>query len=167
MAPPQAPRTLLIACGALAREVLALRALYGWSHLELTCLPAKLHNRPQLIPQAVRAKIRRARAEGYERIFVVYGDCGTGGELDRVLEDEGVERIEGPHCYAFYRGLDAFLADPVPQNARAHADGTTDIGDRALLVEDHRHRVSAELGRVLRVPPDPGLLPAGHGLPPI
>jgi hypothetical protein len=111
MAPLQAPRTLLIACGALAREVLALRALNGWSHLELTCLPAKLHNRPQRIPEAVRGKIRAGKAQGYERIFVLYGDCGTGGELDRVLADEKVERIEGPHCYAFYRGLDDFLAE--------------------------------------------------------
>ena len=111
MAPLHAPRTLVIACGALAREVLALRELNGWSHLELTCLPAKLHNRPQLIPEAVRGKIREGKAQGYARILALYGDCGTGGELDRVLEEEGVERIEGPHCYAFYRGLDAFFAE--------------------------------------------------------
>jgi hypothetical protein len=109
------PRTLLIACGALAREVRALIDLNGWQHMHLTCLPAKLHNRPQLIPQAVRAKIRASRAR-YERILVIYGDCGTGGELDRVLAEEGIERIEGPHCYAFYRGIESFLdeadADP-------------------------------------------------------
>jgi hypothetical protein len=109
MASPTPPRTLLIACGALAREVLALIRLNGWSHMELACLPAHLHNTPQRIPEAVRAKIRRARAD-HQRIFVLYGDCGTGGVLDQVLADEGVERIPGPHCYAFYSGLDAFLA---------------------------------------------------------
>jgi Protein of unknown function (DUF1638) len=109
MTPTAPPRMLLIACGALAREVLALIRLNGWSHMELACLPAHLHNRPQRIPQAVRAKIRKARLQ-YARILVLYGDCGTGGALDEVLAEEGVERIPGPHCYAFYSGLDAFLA---------------------------------------------------------
>jgi hypothetical protein len=104
------PQTLLIGCGALAREVLALIELNGWQRMKLVCLPAKLHNRPERIPEAVRAKIRAARGR-YERILVLYGDCGTGGALDRVLAEEGVERIEGPHCYAFYRGLDQFLAE--------------------------------------------------------
>jgi hypothetical protein len=109
MARAAPPHTLLIACGALAREVLALLRLNGWRHMELTCLPAHLHNRPQRIPAAVRAKIRKARPR-YERILVLYGDCGTGGMLDEVLAEEGVERIPGPHCYAFYSGVDAFLA---------------------------------------------------------
>jgi hypothetical protein len=108
MAPPAPPRTLLIACGALAREVLALIRLNGWSHMELACLPAHLHNTPQRIPEAVRAKVRAGHKE-YEKVLVLYGDCGTGGLLDQVLADEGVERIPGPHCYAFYSGLDAFL----------------------------------------------------------
>jgi hypothetical protein len=103
------PRTLLIACGALAREVLALIRLNGWVHLELCCLPAHLHNTPRRIPEAVRAKIRAARKK-YDKIHVLYGDCGTGGMLDEVLADENVERIPGPHCYAFYSGVDAFLA---------------------------------------------------------
>jgi hypothetical protein len=103
------PRTLLIACGALAREVLALIRLNGWQHMELACLPAHLHNRPQRIPEAVRAKIRTARPD-FQRILVLYGDCGTGGVLDQVLADEGIERIPGPHCYAFYSGIDAFVA---------------------------------------------------------
>jgi hypothetical protein len=109
MAPPAPPRTLLIACGALAREVLALIRLNGWRHMELACLPAHLHNTPQRIPEAVRAKVRAAHKE-YEKVLVLYGDCGTGGLLDQVLADEGMERIAGPHCYAFYNGLDAFLA---------------------------------------------------------
>jgi Protein of unknown function (DUF1638) len=109
MTPPAPPRTLLIACGALAREVLALIELNGWTHTDVACLPAKLHNTPARIPEAVRAKIRKAR-KSYDKIFVLYGDCGTGGRLDAVLAEEGVERIPGPHCYAFYSGVDAFLA---------------------------------------------------------
>jgi hypothetical protein len=101
-------RVLLLACGALAREILALTRLNGWSHLDLTCLPAKLHNQPQKIPEAVRAKIRDARARGYATVFVVYADCGTGGLLDKVCAEEGVERIEGPHCYSFFDGNEAF-----------------------------------------------------------
>ena len=101
-------RVLLIACGALAREILALTRLNGWSHLDLTCLPAKLHNQPQKIPEAVRAKIRDARTRGYAQVYVVYADCGTGGLLDKVCAEEGVERIEGPHCYSFFDGNEAF-----------------------------------------------------------
>lgn len=101
---------LVIACGALAREILAVRAANGWdeSRLAVTCLPAIWHNRPEKIPGGVRAKIRWGRNKGYERIFVLYGDCGSGGLLDAVLEEEGVERIDGPHCYDFYAGHDAF-----------------------------------------------------------
>jgi len=104
-----APKTLLIACGALAREVLALIRANGWTHLEVTAIPAELHNRPQLIPAAVRDKIRAAR-DDYAQIKVLYGDCGTGGRLDAVLAEEGVERIEGPHCYQIYAGREAFAA---------------------------------------------------------
>jgi len=103
------PKTLLIACGALAREMLALIAANGWSHLTLKCLPAKLHNRPERIPDAVRDKIRESRAN-YERILVAYADCGTGGLLDKVLAEEGVARIGGPHCYSFYAGAEVFDA---------------------------------------------------------
>ena len=105
---PAPGRVLLIACGALAREILALREANRWTGLDLACLPAKLHNVPQKIPDAVRARVRRARAEGYDRVFVVYADCGTGGLLDRVCEEEGVERIEGPHCYSFFDGNGPF-----------------------------------------------------------
>ena len=103
-----AGRVLLLACGALAREILAVTRLNGWSHMDLACLPAKLHNDPQLIPQAVRAKVREARNQGYVSIYVVYADCGTGGLLDKVCAEEGVERIEGPHCYSFFDGNEAF-----------------------------------------------------------
>lgn len=101
-------RVLVIACGALAREILALTRLNGWQHVDLTCLPAKLHNRPQEIPEAVRAKVREARARGYRQFLIGYGDCGTGGLLDKVCAEEGVARIEGPHCYSFFEGNAAF-----------------------------------------------------------
>jgi Protein of unknown function (DUF1638) len=96
-----APRTLLIACGALAREVAALKAANGWTSFDVRCLPAELHNRPEKIAPAVRAEIH-AQREHYAQMFVVYGDCGTGGSLDRVLQEEGIERLPGAHCYEFF-----------------------------------------------------------------
>jgi Protein of unknown function (DUF1638) len=92
--------TLLIACGALGREIAALRRANGWTALDVRCLPAEWHNRPERIAPAVRAEIR-ANRDRYARIFVVYGDCGTGGQLDAVLREEGVERLPGAHCYEF------------------------------------------------------------------
>nr|WP_144293387.1 DUF1638 domain-containing protein [Rhodoligotrophos appendicifer] len=100
-------RLLLIACGALATEIVTLIEANQWAMFDLACLPAKLHNHPEMIPEAVREKIREARG-AYENIFVLYGDCGTGGLLDRVVEEEGVERIPGPHCYSFFTGNDLF-----------------------------------------------------------
>ncbi len=101
--------TLIIACGALAREVLALIKLNGWQHMELICLPADLHLRPEKIPDAVEAAVEAARGK-YERIFVAYGDCGTGGLLAARCEKLGVEMISGPHCYSFFDGNEAFEA---------------------------------------------------------
>jgi Protein of unknown function (DUF1638) len=95
------PATLVIACGALAREIAALKRANGWSALEVRCLPATLHNRPERIAPAVREAIRVNRGR-YDRIFVAYGDCGTGGQLDVVLKEEGVERLPGAHCYEFF-----------------------------------------------------------------
>ncbi len=102
-----AASTLVIACGAIAREVIAITQANRWSHVDVTCLPAELHNRPEKIPGAVQAKIRGLRAR-YDNIFVAYADCGTGGLLDKVLQEEGVERIAGAHCYEFYAGSAAF-----------------------------------------------------------
>lgn len=102
--------TLIIACGALARELLAVRDLNQGALFDVTALPAIWHNRPEKIAPGVRAKIRAARGR-YRQILVLYGDCGTGGELDKVLTEEGVERIEGEHCYAFYAGLETFAAE--------------------------------------------------------
>ena len=106
---------LVIACGALAREITDLKRSYGWSHLRLKCLNAKLHNRPDEIPQRVREAIRESRAE-YAQIFVAYADCGTGGALDRVLEEEGVERLPGAHCYELFAGSRRFsmLSEAAP-----------------------------------------------------
>ena len=101
---------LVIGCGALAPELVALTRRAGLPEMDLTCLPASLHNRPDAIPAAVVARIRRARRDGYERIFVAYADCGTGGLLDRTLEAEGVERLAGAHCYEVYAGREAFAA---------------------------------------------------------
>jgi hypothetical protein len=102
-------RQLILACGALAREILEIIAANGLSHVTLRCLPAGLHNTPDKIPNAVVTAIREARAE-FDDILVGYADCGTGGLLDQVLADEGVGRLSGPHCYAFYSGVAAFAA---------------------------------------------------------
>jgi len=100
--------TLLIACGALGREIIDLIEINDWRHLDVTCLPAKLHHRPEFIPEEVRRKIR-ANKSSYRKIYVLYGDCGTGGLLDQVLEEEGgIERIAGPHCFSFFKGNEAF-----------------------------------------------------------
>ena len=102
-----AGRVLLIACGALAREFLDLKAANGWDHLDLTCLPAILHNHPERITEAVRQAVARHRAD-YDQVFVVYADCGTGGLLQSACAEMGVEMVEGPHCYAFFEGNAAF-----------------------------------------------------------
>ena len=106
---------LLIACGALAHEVMAVLRMSKLEGVEVQCLPAKLHNTPQHIPEAVRAKIREQRRH-FERIFVLYGDCGTGGLLDEVLAEEGIERIAGAHCYEFFATTPIFnaMADAEP-----------------------------------------------------
>ena len=103
------PRTLVIACGALARELAALVRVNHLDHLKITCLPAIWHNHPERIAPSVRAKIRAARGK-FAEILCLYGDCGTGGELDRMLEEEGVERIAGTHCYGFFAGTADFDA---------------------------------------------------------
>lgn len=101
------PRALVIACGALAHEVVALRRALGADRLAVQCLPADLHNHPQRIPGAVRDAVTRARGR-FARVFVAYADCGTGGLLDAVLAEEGVERLPGAHCYEVFAGSDAF-----------------------------------------------------------
>lgn len=106
---PQSNKLRVIACGALAREILAITKSDALSHIDLTCLPAILHNHPEKIPSAVDEAIVKAKFEGYEKVYIAYADCGTGGELDRVCEKHNVERIAGPHCFSFYFGNDDFL----------------------------------------------------------
>ena len=128
-------RTALIACGALAREVLALKEKYGWE-ADILALPSLLHNTPRRIPGAILKRIREAR-QSYERVLVVYGDCGTGGMLDRLLEREGVQRVAGPHCYEIY-------ADGSFERLMEEALGTFFLTD--YLVRSFDHLVLEDLG---------------------
>ena len=128
-------RTALIACGALAREVLALREKHGWD-ADVLGVPSLLHNEPDRIPAAVQQRIRQAR-EAYDQVIVVYGDCGTGGMLDRQLEQEGVQRVAGPHCYEMY-------ADGTFDSLMAEAPGTYFLTD--YLVQSFDHLVIEGMG---------------------
>jgi hypothetical protein len=100
---------LVIACGAIARELLRVQQMNHWYHLDFQCLPPELHNHPDQLPAAVEAKIQAARGS-YQKIFVAFADCGTGGKLDEVLDRFGIERIPGAHCYEFFAGIDVFEA---------------------------------------------------------
>ena len=103
------PRTLLICCGAIAREVLSIIDANGLAGFVVESLPAKLHNRPEQIPERVREKIQ-ARRDAFDRLVVLYSDCGTGGLLQKVLDEEGVEGIGGAHCYEMFTGTAVFTA---------------------------------------------------------
>lgn len=107
LAPAGRGSILLIACGALAHEILALKRHNGWDHMDLQCLPAKLHLHPDRITTEVEKAVTRNRA-AYRRIFVVYADCGTGGQLQARCAALGVDMVAGPHCYAFYEGIAQF-----------------------------------------------------------
>lgn len=99
-------RILILGCGALAREILAITR--DFDHIDLQCLPAIYHNHPEKIVPAVRKVV--AESGHYDRIFLVYADCGTGGELQRVAKDLGIEMMPGPHCFAFFQGTDDFMS---------------------------------------------------------
>ncbi len=103
------PEVLILACGAIAREVLAVIRLNGWTHVDVRCLPAKLHSTPEKIAGAVDAKLTEI-AGRYDSVFVAYADCGTAGALDIVLNQHNVERLPGAHCYGFLAGNDAWDA---------------------------------------------------------
>ena len=109
MTPALQGRILLIACGALAHEILALKRLNHWDHIDLQCLPANLHLYPDKITPAVEAAVDQYRAS-YAEIFVVYADCGTGGHLQQKCKELGVQMVEGPHCYSFFEGNATFAA---------------------------------------------------------
>ncbi|MCH8550747.1 MAG: DUF1638 domain-containing protein [Natronospirillum sp.] len=144
-------RSLIIACGALAREIAGLKQANGWTWVEIQCLPADLHNRPERIPAAVRSAIQQARGH-YSALFVAYGDCGTGGALDRVLAEEQVERLPGAHCYAFYAGPEQFA------ELAAEEPGTFYLTD--FLARHFERLVMQELG--LRAHPELRDLYFGH-----
>ncbi|MBT4106711.1 MAG: DUF1638 domain-containing protein [Proteobacteria bacterium] len=129
--------SLVIACGALAHEITALKRMSGWDHLVVACLPASLHNRPEQIATKVKQKIDESR-DKYRSIFVAYADCGTGGMLDSVLEKEGIERLPGAHCYEFFMGSDQFekCADQEP--------GTFYLTD--FLAQHFERLIMVELG---------------------
>jgi hypothetical protein len=101
------PEALILACGAIAREVLAVIELNGWTHVDVRCLPAKLHNTPDRIAGAVDAKLTELEGR-YASVFVAYADCGTAGALDTVLDRHDVERLPGAHCYGFFAGSAAW-----------------------------------------------------------
>lgn len=100
-------RVLILACGALAREIRAIIDANRLDHMDLHCLPAQLHNTPAKITPAVKDAIDVARAT-HDHIFIAYADCGTGGALERLCHSEGVRMIPGPHCYAFFDGVSTF-----------------------------------------------------------
>ncbi|MET3777593.1 hypothetical protein ABID20_003174 [Rhizobium alvei] len=108
---PNSEKVHVIACGAIAREVLAVAEINGLDHIDLHCLPAIWHVYPDRIAPALREKIAEARAKGFRHIFIGYAECGTQGEIDKICAEEGVSRIEGPHCYAFFTGNEKFLRE--------------------------------------------------------
>ena len=103
------PRLLVLACGALASEILYFTRLNGWDHVTLACLPARLHNTPDRIVPELEARLRK-EAGRYDKVLIGYGDCGTGGQLDALIERwENVERLPGAHCYEFFATSPLFM----------------------------------------------------------
>ena len=100
-------RLLLIACGALAREILAVIKTNAWDHIDIQCLPAIYHNHPEKIVPAIRKTVI-GNIDKYSNIFVVYADCGTGGQLKKLCNEMGLKMINGPHCYSFFEGNEVF-----------------------------------------------------------
>ncbi len=138
------PDVLILACGAIAREVLAVISLNGWTHVDVKCLPAKLHNTPKQIAGAVDAKLTELKGR-YDRVFVAYADCGTAGALDLVLDRHRVERLPGAHCYGFLAGNDAW------DTMQEEEPGTYYLTDflarhfEALIVRPYRFDTNPEL----------------------
>ena len=141
---------LVIACGAIARELIRIREMNDWDHVQLQCLPAKLHNTPDRIPGAVLEKIE-CEKENYAKIFVGYADCGTGGMLDKALQGTGAERIPGAHCYEFFAGSEVF------QSLAEQEPGSFYLTD--FLVQHFERLVIRGLG----LDRQPGLMPVYFG----
>ncbi len=136
-AEPAEGRVLFIGCGSLTPGIRDLARRKGWRHLDVEALPASLHNEPAKIPALLRERIGRARPRYGERILVAYGDCGTGGGIDRVCREEGVARVPGPHCYSFLSGNAAF--------ARGHDENATTYFLTDYSVDHFQQQVIEEL----------------------
>ena len=106
-----AEKVRIIACGAIAREIIAIKDINKLDHIDLKCLPAIWHVYPAKIAPAMRLAIAEAREEGFKKIYIGYAECGTQGELDKICAEEGIERIAGPHCYAFFTGTEKFICE--------------------------------------------------------
>jgi hypothetical protein len=138
------PEVLILACGAVAREVLAVIRLNGWTHVDVKCLPAKLHSTPEKIAGAVDAKLTEL-AGRYDRVFVAYADCGTAGALDVVLDRHGVERLPGAHCYGFLAGNDAWDAMQEEEPGTYYLTDFLARHFEALIVRPYRFDTNPEL----------------------
>ena len=138
------PDVLILACGAIAREVLAVISLNGWTHVDVKCLPAKLHNTPKQIAAAVDAKLTELKGR-YDRVFVAYADCGTAGALDLVLNQHNVERLPGAHCYGFLAGNDAWDAMQEEEPGTYYLTDFLARHFEALIVRPYRFDTNPEL----------------------
>ncbi|MEC7610322.1 MAG: DUF1638 domain-containing protein [Pseudomonadota bacterium] len=102
-------RLLIIGCGALAEELSALKRANQWTALDIKCLDAALHNRPEQIADRLESVLAQYHAE-YTNILIAYADCGTGGAVDRVARQFNAQRLPGAHCYEFYATSPVFEA---------------------------------------------------------
>ena len=102
-------RLLVIGCGALAEELSALKKANQWTAVDIKCLDAALHNRPERIADRLEVALTQQHAH-YDHIFIAYADCGTGGAVDRVADQFNAQRLPGAHCYEFYATSPVFAA---------------------------------------------------------
>ncbi len=100
-------KTLVLACGALAGELVELVKLNDLTELTVDCLPASLHHKPALIPDALRDRLS-GTADDFDRIVIGYGDCGTNGDIDEVCDEFNAVRVPGDHCFEFFAGRSLF-----------------------------------------------------------
>ncbi len=151
-----AGRVLVVSCAALASDIRAITALPGWDHVDFDYLPASFHNRPEKIVPALE-DVLGTRADQYSSILIGYGDCGTGGHLDRLLEHyPHASRLPGDHCYAFLTGIDEFMAEHESELGTFYL---TDFLARhheqlvfgALGLNDHPELVEAYFGHYTRL----------------
>lgn len=128
-------KTAFIICGALGREVLEIIKRHGWD-VDVLGVPALDHVFPDRIAPHVEQRLRQIRS-AYDRVLVVFGDCGSRGALDELLQRTRLERVEGPHCYEMYGG-DTF------QQLMAEEPGTFFLTD--FLVRGFRGTIVKSLG---------------------